>query len=25
LHDISLAYRQIFQHEAPGHVISWEP
>jgi len=25
LHDISLVYRRIFQHEALGHVILWEP
>jgi len=25
LHDISLVYRQIFQHKALGHVILWEP
>jgi len=25
LHDISQVYHWIFQHEALGHVIVWEP
>jgi len=25
LHDISLVYHRIFQHEALRHVILWEP